>query len=40
MKIEAAADLLTWNNEQLEENTILEFKQQYEKLTDEQKPIL
>jgi GMP synthase PP-ATPase subunit len=37
MKLETAADLLTWKNEQLEENTILEFAQQYEKLNDEQK---
>ena len=37
MKIETAADLLTWKNAQLEENTLLEFTQQYEKLTDEQK---
>ena len=37
MKIQTAADLLTWKNVQLEENTILEFTQQYEKLTDEEK---
>ena len=37
MKIEAAADLLTWKNTQVEENILLEFTQQYEKLTDEEK---
>jgi hypothetical protein len=37
IKVETAADLLTWKNAQLEENTVLEFTQQYEKLTDEEK---
>jgi hypothetical protein len=37
MNVETAADLLTWKNAQLEENVLLEFAQQYEKLTDEEK---
>jgi hypothetical protein len=37
MKFETAADLLTWKNGEVEENMVLEFAQQYEKLTDEEK---
>jgi hypothetical protein len=37
MKFEMAADLLTWKNGEVEENIILEFAHQYEKLNDEQK---
>ena len=37
MKFEAAADLLTWKNGEVEENIILEFARQYEKLNDEEK---
>ena len=37
MKIETAADLLTWKNMEVEENTLVEFAEGYEKLTEEQK---
>ena len=37
MKVETAAELLTWKNGEVEENIILEFAHQYEKLNDEQK---
>jgi hypothetical protein len=37
MKVETAADLLTWKNGEVEENVVLEFARQYEKLNDEQK---
>ena len=37
MKFETSADLLTWKSGEVEENMILEFAQQYEKLTDEEK---
>lgn len=37
MKVETAADLLTWKNAKVEENMLLEFAQQYAKLTDEEK---
>jgi hypothetical protein len=37
MKFETAADLLTWKNGEVEENVVLEFAQQYENLTDEEK---
>jgi hypothetical protein len=37
MKFERAADLLTWKNAEVEENMVLEFARQYEKLTDEEK---
>ena len=37
MKVETAADLLTWKNGEVEENIILEFARQYEKLNDEEK---
>ncbi len=37
MKFETAADLLTWKNGEVEENVVLEFAHQYEKLNDEQK---
>jgi hypothetical protein len=39
MKFETAADLLTWKNAEVEENMVLEFAQQYEKLTDEEKSV-
>lgn len=37
MEFETATDLLTWKNAEVEEKIILEFTQQYEKLTDEEK---
>jgi hypothetical protein len=37
MKFETADDLLTWNNMEVEENTVVEFAELYENLTDEQK---
>jgi hypothetical protein len=37
IKVETAADLLTWKNGEVEENIILEFAHQYEKLNDEEK---
>jgi len=37
MKFETAADLLTCKNGEVEENIILEFARQYEKLNDEEK---
>jgi len=37
MKVETAADLLTWKNGEVEENVVLGFARQYEKLNDEQK---
>ena len=37
MKFETAADLLTWKNIEVEESTIVEFLDGYEKLTEEQK---
>jgi pyruvate-formate lyase-activating enzyme len=37
MKLETATGLLTWKNAEVEEITLLEFAQQYENLTDEQK---
>jgi hypothetical protein len=40
MKVETAADLLTWKNGEVEENVVLEFARQYEKLNDEQKTSL
>jgi hypothetical protein len=40
MKFETAVDLLTWKNGEVEENIVLEFAQQYEKLTDDSKKFL
>ena len=37
MSLETAADLLTWKNMEVEENTVVEFAELYEDLTDEQK---
>ena len=36
MKFETADDLLTWKNMEVEENTVVEFAELYENLTDEQ----